>query len=76
MHHAGNSSGIVDGAAAVLIGNKEAGQTAGLKPRARIKAFANIGSEPAIMLTGPIDVTQKVLQEGRHDDSTTSTCSS
>ncbi|HEY1311819.1 MAG TPA: acetyl-CoA C-acetyltransferase [Pseudolabrys sp.] len=61
VHHAGNSSGIVDGAAAVLIGNKEAGKRAGLKPRARIKAFANIGSEPAIMLTGPIDVTKKVL---------------
>src|SRR6201986_3890359 len=62
VHHAGNSSGIVDGAAAVLIGSKEAGSRAGLKPRARIKAFANIGSEPAIMLTGPIDVTQKVLK--------------
>src|SRR6478609_10782971 len=63
VHHAGNSSGIVDGAAAVLIGNKEAGAKAGLKPRARIRAFANIGSEPAIMLTGPIDVTQKVLKK-------------
>jgi acetyl-CoA C-acetyltransferase len=63
VHHAGNSSGIVDGAAAVLIGNKEAGAKAGLKPRARIKAFANIGSEPAIMLTGPVDVTQKVLKK-------------
>src|SRR5262245_9250975 len=62
VHHAGNSSGIVDGAAAVLIGNKAAGKAAGLKPRARIKAFANIGSEPAIMLTGPIDVTNKVLK--------------
>jgi len=63
VHHAGNSSGIVDGAAAVLIGTREAGAKAGLKPRARIKAFANIGSEPAIMLTGPIDVTQKVLKK-------------
>ncbi len=63
VHHAGNSSGIVDGAAAVLIGSKEAGKAAGLKPRARIKAFANIGSEPAIMLTGPIDVTHKVLKK-------------
>jgi acetyl-CoA C-acetyltransferase len=63
VHHAGNSSGIVDGAAAVLIGNEEAGRRAGLKPRARIKAFANIGSEPAIMLTGPIPVTQKVLRK-------------
>ena len=62
VHHAGNSSGIVDGAAAVLLGNKGAGTKAGLKPRARIKAFANIGSEPAMMLTGPIDVTQKVLK--------------
>jgi acetyl-CoA C-acetyltransferase len=63
VHHAGNSSGIVDGAAAVLIGSKDAGKRAGLKARARIKAFANIGSEPAIMLTGPIDVTQKVLKK-------------
>jgi acetyl-CoA C-acetyltransferase len=62
VHHAGNSSGIVDGAAAVLVGSKEAGEAAGLKPRARIKAFANIGSEPALMLTGPIDVTRKVLK--------------
>ncbi len=62
VHHAGNSSGIVDGAAAVLIGNETAGKAAGLKPRARIKAFANIGSEPAIMLTGPVDVTKKVLK--------------
>ena len=46
VHHAGNSSGIVDGAAAVLLGNKEAGKAAGLKPRARIRAFASIGSEP------------------------------
>jgi len=61
VHHAGNSSGIVDGAAAVLIGNKAAGEKAGLKPRARIRAFANIGSEPAIMLTGPVDVTKKLL---------------
>jgi acetyl-CoA C-acetyltransferase len=63
VHHAGNSSGIVDGAAAVLIGSKEAGKRAGLKPRARIRAFANIGSEPAIMLTGPVDVTEKVLKK-------------
>jgi acetyl-CoA C-acetyltransferase len=62
VHHAGNSSGIVDGAAAVLVGSKEAGEKAGLKSRARIKAFANIGSEPAMMLTGPIDVTRKVLK--------------
>jgi acetyl-CoA C-acetyltransferase len=62
VHHAGNSSGIVDGAAAVLMGSKEAGVKAGLKPRARIRAFANIGSEPGIMLTGPVDVTKKVLE--------------
>jgi acetyl-CoA C-acetyltransferase len=61
VHHAGNSSGIVDGAAAVLIGSREAGRDAKLKPRAKIKAFANIGSEPALMLTGPVDVTEKVL---------------
>src|ERR1700733_11877372 len=65
VHHAGNSSGIVDGAAAVLVGNAEAGRRAGLKPRARIRAFANIGSEPAIMLTGPIDVTAKVLRKAK-----------
>ena len=63
VHHAGNSSGIVDGAAAVLIGSKEAGAKAGLTPRVKIKAFANIGSEPAIMLTGPVDVTEKVLRK-------------
>ncbi|WP_375453987.1 acetyl-CoA C-acetyltransferase [uncultured Methylobacterium sp.] len=61
VHHAGNSSGIVDGAAAVLIGSAEAGRGAGLRPRARIRAFANIGSDPALMLTGPVDVTKKVL---------------
>ncbi len=61
VHHAGNSSGIVDGAAAVLIGSADAGKASGLKPRARIRAFANIGSEPAMMLTGPVDVTRKVL---------------
>ncbi|MBK8007260.1 MAG: acetyl-CoA C-acetyltransferase [Rhizobiales bacterium] len=65
VHHAGNSSGIVDGAAAVLIGNAEAGKKAGLKPRARIRAFANIGSEPAIMLTGPVDVTEKLLKKAK-----------
>jgi acetyl-CoA C-acetyltransferase len=65
VHHAGNSSGIVDGAAAVLIGSKQAGENAGLKPRMRIRAFANIGSEPAIMLTGPIDVTKKILAKAK-----------
>ena len=63
VHTPGNSSGIVDGAAAVLIGSKKAGRDAGLKPRAKIRAFANIGSEPAIMLTGPIPVTEKVLKK-------------
>ena len=70
VHHAGNSSGIVDGAAAVLIGSLEAGKSAGLTPRARIRAFANIGSEPAMMLTGPVDVTRKLLKKAgmRLDD--------
>ena len=62
VHHAGNSSGIVDGAAAVLIGSKAGGEAMGLKPRARIRAFANIGSDPALMLTGPVDVTEKLLK--------------
>ena len=62
VHHAGNSSGIVDGAAAVLIGTKEMGDAMGLKPRARIKAFAEIGSEPTIMLTGPEFVAAKALK--------------
>jgi acetyl-CoA C-acetyltransferase len=65
VHHAGNSSGIVDGAAAVLIGSRAAGEAAKLTPRARIRAFANIGSEPALMLTGPVDVTRKVLKKAR-----------
>ncbi|MEJ8570980.1 acetyl-CoA C-acetyltransferase [Microbaculum marinum] len=65
VHHAGNSSGIVDGAAAVLLGSKAAGRKAGLEPRARIRAFANIGSEPAIMLTGPLAVTEKVLKKAK-----------
>jgi acetyl-CoA C-acetyltransferase len=62
VHTPGNSSGIVDGAAAVLIGSRAAGKAAGLKPRARIRQFANVGSEPSIMLTGPIPVTEKVLK--------------
>lgn len=61
VHHAGNSSGIVDGAAAVLMGSEEGGKKLGIKPRAKIKAFANIGSDPALMLTGPVDVTEKLL---------------
>ena len=63
VHTPGNSSGIVDGAAAVLIGSRKAGKDAGLKPRARIRQFANIGSEPSIMLTGPIPVTEKLLKK-------------
>jgi len=63
IHHAGNSSGIVDGAAAVLIGNKEFGERHGLKPRARIRATAKIGTDPTIMLTGPVPVTEKILAE-------------
>ncbi|MFG6561579.1 MULTISPECIES: acetyl-CoA C-acetyltransferase [unclassified Sulfitobacter] len=63
IHHAGNSSGIVDGAAAVLIGNKEFGEQHGLKPRARIRATAKIGTDPTIMLTGPVPVTEKILKD-------------
>ncbi|MCD6071754.1 MAG: acetyl-CoA acetyltransferase, partial [Microvirga sp.] len=63
VHHAGNSSGIVDGAAAVLVGNKEGGTKAGLKARARIKGFASIGSDLALMLTGPIDVSELALRK-------------
>ena len=62
LHTAGNSSGIVDGAAAVLIGHAEAGKRMGLKPRARIRAFSSIGTEPSIMLTGPAPATEKVLK--------------
>jgi len=63
VHHAGNSSGIVDGAAAVLVGTKAGGEAAGLKPRARIRAFASVGSDLALMLTGPVDVTELVLRK-------------
>ncbi|MCA8897334.1 MAG: acetyl-CoA C-acetyltransferase, partial [Hyphomonas sp.] len=63
VHHAGNSSGIVDGASAVLFGSKEMGEALGLKPRARVRAMASIGSEPGIMLTGPTYVTQKALKK-------------
>ncbi|NTS30731.1 acetyl-CoA C-acetyltransferase [Phyllobacterium sp. YR620] len=65
VHHAGNSSGIVDGAAGVLLGSKSAGKALGAKPRARIRAFANIGSDPALMLTGPVDVTHKLLKRAK-----------
>lgn len=63
IHHAGNSSGIVDGAAAVLIGNEEFGKAHGLRPRARIRATAKIGTDPTIMLTGPVPVTEKILAD-------------
>ena len=63
IHHAGNSSGIVDGAAAVLVGNAEFGKAHGLKPRARIRATAKIGTDPTIMLTGPVPVTEKILKD-------------
>ena len=62
IHHAGNSSGIVDGASAVLIGNAEIGKRLGLKARARIRSFASIGSEPTIMLTGPSYSAEKALK--------------
>jgi len=65
VHTGGNSSGIVDGAAAVLVGSRAFGRRAGLAPRARIRAFASIGSEPTIMLTGPALVTQKLLKRAR-----------
>ncbi|RII38778.1 acetyl-CoA C-acetyltransferase [Pseudooceanicola sediminis] len=63
VHHAGNSSGIVDGSAAILIGSKEFGEAHGLKPRARIRATAKIGTDPTIMLTGPVPATQKILKD-------------
>ena len=63
VHHAGNSSGIVDGSAGVLFGTKEMGEALGLKPRARVKGMASIGSEPSIMLTGPALVTEKLLKK-------------
>lgn len=63
IHHAGNSSGIVDGAAALLIGNAEFGRAQGLKPRARIRATAKIGTDPTIMLTGSVPVTEKILRD-------------
>ena len=63
IHHAGNSSGIVDGAAAVLIGSKEFGEKNGLKPRARIRQTTKIGTDPTIMLTGPVPATEKALKD-------------
>ncbi|MEL6463844.1 MAG: acetyl-CoA C-acetyltransferase [Pseudomonadota bacterium] len=63
VHHAGNSSGIVDGAAALLIGNKELGEKLGIKPRARIHSTAKIGTDPTINLTGPVPVTERILAQ-------------
>src|SRR5690606_38395100 len=63
VHHAGNSSGIVDGAALVLVGNEEAGTKHGLTPRARIRSAAVVGSEPTIMLTGPAPACRKALDK-------------
>jgi acetyl-CoA C-acetyltransferase len=65
VHHAGNSSGIVDGASAVLIGNAEAGARLGLKPRARVRSFGTVGSEPTIMLTAPAKAARKALERAR-----------
>ena len=67
VHHAGNSSGIVDGAAAVLLGSKKGGKALGLTPKAKIRAYASIGSDPALMLTGPVDVTEKLLKKCQDD---------
>jgi len=67
VHHAGNSSGIVDGAAGLLIGNKETGERLGIKPRARIRSMASIGSEPTIMLTGPEFAAKKALKRAGMD---------
>jgi acetyl-CoA C-acetyltransferase len=65
VHTGGNSSGIVDGAAAMLVGNRKMARKLGLKPRARIRAFASIGSEPTIMLTGPAAASRKALKRAR-----------
>ena len=67
VHHAGNSSGIADGAAAVLIGNKEYGEKNNLKPRAKFRATSRIGTDPTIMLTGPIPATERVLKAAGMD---------
>ena len=64
VHHGGNSSGVVDGSGIVLVGSKDFGEKAGLKPRGRIRSYANIGSEPTIMLTAPAAVSEKALQAG------------
>jgi acetyl-CoA C-acetyltransferase len=67
VHHAGNSSGIADGAAAILIGNKEYGEKNNLKPRAKFRATSRIGTDPTIMLTGPIPATERVLKAAGMD---------
>ena len=69
VHHAGNSSGIVDGSAAILVGTKEIGEKLGLKARARIRSMASIGSEPTIMLTGPSFAAEKALRRAGMDKS-------
>ncbi len=77
VHTPGNSSGIVDGAAAILIGTKEAGEKAGLSPARRIRACASIGSEPTIMLTGPSYAGgERALAKARHVERPISTCGS
>ncbi len=63
IHHAGNSSGIVDGAAGILIGDEDFGKARGLKPRAKIRATCKVGTEPTIMLTGPVPATNKILSD-------------
>ena len=65
VHHGGNSSGIVDGSGVVMIGSKEFGERAGMKPRARVVSYASMGSEPTIMLTAPADVTKKALKNAK-----------
>jgi acetyl-CoA C-acetyltransferase len=65
VHHAGNSSGVVDGAAAVLVGAKKMARKLGRKPRARVRSFASVGSEPCIMLTGPAAAAEKALKRAR-----------
>ena len=63
IHHAGNSSGIVDGSAGVLVGSKAFGEKYGLKPRARVRQTTKIGTDPTIMLTGPVPATEKALAD-------------
>ncbi|MCC5974757.1 MAG: acetyl-CoA C-acetyltransferase [Rubellimicrobium sp.] len=65
IHHAGNSSGIVDGAAGVLLGSRAWGKARGLRPRARIRATARIGTDPTMMLTGPVPVTERILKAAK-----------